>query len=332
MTTNVWKGMSAARRAVDGDTSNLDKQWKKAELVDMVLGLAFFVRSLPQGAGLFKKATKLMTASPNQGGGFDNVRAALGDAFNVTNAPIWTALNEPASTVDLEASLPSPAAQCMEASGVTNTDVSGVNCGGDQNAVGLQTSSGSSPSATPRQKACKTAYDGFKCHDVDCPCWHPTAYCHESSCYPRRQTECTDWHPRKWSRAAQGNGARGGTGRPFSSKPPKKTGNIINNKGTGNNKNNTTKNPLSKVKRLESELTKTRAQLSSQRVVGRTFRDALLASQVAPSPSPPQHKVNATKTKATPVVAGSVPVLPLELTTILSTLARALAAAGIPSQ
>ncbi len=155
---------------------------------------------------------------------------------------------------------------------------------------------------------------------------HPPVDGHESACYPRWRSECTDWHPRKWTRASQGNGARGGTGRP-STKGSKKSGNTSSN-NKSKDKSKAKKSSFSVVKKLESELTKTRAELSSQRVVGKTFRDALLASQVPP----PQHHLHATNTKARPATTASVPVLPTELVTLLSTLARALAAAGIPSQ
>ncbi len=322
MTTNIQLGMSAARGAVGGSTSNLEKQWKKNDLVNMVLGLSFFVRSLPQGADLFRHATRLITASPAQGGGFDNARTALGGAFSVNDdALIWSTSQGAASNSEKELESTDPA---DEHGGSDWAGGSGVSDGTSVNALGAPSPVGS-PSAKPRQKACRTAYDGFTCQDSNCSRWHPSVYCHKSSCYPKRQAECTDWHPRKWSFAAQGNGSRGGTGRP-SLKASKSGSNSNKNK----DKNSTKKNSFSVVKRLESELSKTRAELSSQRVVGKTFRDALLASRVPP----PQHQLHTTNTytKSTPATTASVPVLPSELMTLLSTLAKALAAAGIPSQ
>ncbi len=327
MTTNVHLGMSAALGAVDGNTSNLDK-WKKAELVDMVRGLAFFIRNLPQGAELFRSAAKLIKASPSQGGGFDNTRTALGMAFTVSgDAPIWTSFGAAALDFPSGKVCHNPASQGED--GGTN-DNSGNDAmisedpGGNDSppASGHSTSCVGTSTANVRPKACRTAYSGFRCQDNACTCWHPPVYCHNSSCYPRRQSGCTEWHPRMWSRAAQGNGPRGGQSHP--------TTKHSNKPGNTNGKKHAKKNSISTVKKLESELTRTRAELSSQRVMGKTFRDALLASQVPRSH--PQGKVHTTEVKVSPPAAVSVPVLPTELVAVLSTLAKALAVAGIPSQ
>ncbi len=326
MTTNIQLGMSSALSAVGGYTGNLDKQYKKAELVDMILGLAFFVRNLPQGNDLFRNAAKLIKASPSKGGGFDNAKAAIGSAFTVNDeASIWSDSERAVSTLASEAAHVSPPTQVDGDGTNPNTGGSNSSCGAAA-AGDSEASAKGVPSTGTRQKACKTAYGGFNCQESTCQHWHPPTYCHDSSCYPRRRAECTDWHPRNWSHAARGNGVRGGSGRP-STKSSGKSG----HKSGNNKKNSTAKNPSYVVKKLESELTKTKAELSSQRIMGKTFRDALLASQMAPSPRH-QH-AHAANTSSTPAAtAASVPVLPTELVEILSSLAKALAAAGITSQ
>ena len=194
--------------------------------------------------------------------------------------------------------------------------------------------SASSPSGSQRPKACRTAYKGYRCQDNSCARWHPLAYCQDESCYPRRRPDCLDWHPRRWSKAAQaartsqtaqGNGGRGGKARPNPNSKPAKN-------RTNSDRTN------SRMRKLESELARTKAELSSQKAVGETLKDAIVASQVPsrstdPVPSFARATTPAMETPVPPTAASvSAPVLPTNLTAILSSLVRALSEAGFTSQ
>ncbi len=324
-------GLGQALRVMRSDVSrNGVGNWRKETLVDIIVSLAFATRAIPGVQEHLEAAHKIALASPAHGGGIEAAMKHLnGVVPQLNNATVdYPGDKDPNMGVDDRKSEDSAG---PSASGTTcDTDVVDTS---SRTSLSPVRDNSKSQSHDIRTKACRSAYSGFKCLDVTCDRYHPATFCHLSTCYPRRDPNCSDWHPRAWSRH-QGNG-KWGVGRP----KPKANDRSKNGNNKGNNHNNRSHGGT--VRKLEQKLVRTQAALTTEKQVKSTYKQILLSSQQAPSMAQlpvmadPNHRsVSLTQPGVQSKTTGgaSAPALPGDLSVILAALARALAAAGFPSK
>ncbi len=166
---------------------------RKENLVDIIMSLSFAVRAIPGVQKHLEEAHKITIASPACGGGVD---AAMAYLKGVVCQPVPTA----ESTSPDEAKPDNLVQAGNSGGGLDAVDLGGgvedpvtTPCGStNQNA-----NVGDAPAYNDDRRVglCRSNWKGIICSDNSCNRVHKE-YCLLRSCYPSRDPDCLQWHPR----------------------------------------------------------------------------------------------------------------------------------------
>ncbi len=174
---------------------------RKEALVDIVVSLSFAVRAIPAVQKHLEEAHKITIASPACGGGVEAAMTYLSSVV-CQSVPAAAVISPDKTQPD----------DLVQANNNSSGGLDAVDSGGiDEDPA--TTPRGSTNEDGSRVGLCRSNWKGIICSNNSCDRVHKE-YCLLRSCYPSRDPDCLQWHPRSWiTPNVQGNGQKG-TGQP----------------------------------------------------------------------------------------------------------------------